>query len=851
MKKKLLHWIGPLIGSILFAIALFVIHRQLSEYHYRDIIRYIKELPPGRISMAFIVTILSYVLLTAYDTLSFYYIKNPLEYRKIAFASFVGYAFSHNIGFALLSGGSVRYRFYSVWGLSAVEVTKVVAFNGLTFWTGFFTVGGIVFLLEPLIIPASLHFPFLSVRFLGIVFLVLVTGYLLLSILMKKPLRFHELEFFIPSPKLSIAQIIISSLDWSLAGSVLFFLLPSEATLSYPKVLGIFLLAQITGLVSQVPGGLGVFETVVIIFLSQTLPSDSVLGALIAYRGIYYLLPLGVATILLGIHESIQGKRAVIKVVSVFGQWIPRLLPDAFAFTTFLGGAILLFSGSTPPVRWRHEWLKDFLPVPVMEVSHFLGSIAGMCLLIIAWGLLRRLDGAYLMTLFLLLSGSVFSLLKGFDYEEAIILVIMFIALLPCRKHFYRKTSFTNLSFSPGWIGAVVVVFLCSVWLGIFSHKHVEYSNELWWRLTLSGDIPRFVRAIIGTIGVALVFAIARLLSPAIPEPEIPEKKDLEMAREVIKNSKKTYANLALLRDKSLLFSENKEAFIMYAVEGRSWITLGDPVGKEKEMSELIWRYREICDRHDGWTVFYEVQPENLPLYLDLGLSLLKLGEEGRVRLETFSLEGSTHKWLRHIYNKLLKEGFTFEIIEPGSVHLILPELKKISDCWLEEKKTREKGFSLGFFNEDYLKEFPVAVISKDKRIIAFANIWLGGCKEEISIDLMRYIPEAPNGLMDYLFTEIILWGKKQGCIWFNVGMAPLSGLETHALAPLWNKLGAFVFRHGEHFYNFQGLREYKEKFNPEWTPKYLASPGGLALPRILTNLASLISRGLKGVVTK
>jgi phosphatidylglycerol lysyltransferase len=104
---------------------------------------------------------------------------------------------------------------------------------------------------------------------------------------------------------------------------------------------------------------------------------------------------------------------------------------------------------------------------------------------------------------------------------------------------------------------------------------------------------------------------------------------------------------------------------------------------------------------------------------------------------------------------------------------------------------------------------------------------------------------------MEYLFIQLMVWGQQKGYRWFNLGMAPLSGLEDRALAPLWNRLGALVFRHGEHFYNFQGLRQYKGKFNPEWTPKYLASPGGLALPRILTNVATLISGGLKGVLGK
>ncbi|TFH38697.1 MAG: DUF2156 domain-containing protein, partial [Chrysiogenales bacterium] len=174
-----------------------------------------------------------------------------------------------------------------------------------------------------------------------------------------------------------------------------------------------------------------------------------------------------------------------------------------------------------------------------------------------------------------------------------------------------------------------------------------------------------------------------------------------------------------------------------------------------------------------------------------------------------------------------------------------------ISDAWLVEKNTREKGFSLGFFQEAYLCRFPVSVAKKDGKIVAFANLWEGAQKEELSIDLMRFTPEAPEGIMEYLFIEILLWGKAQGYRWFSLGMAPLSGLEARDLAPLWNRMGAFIFQYGEPFYNFQGLWRYKEKFDPEWRPKYLASQGGLALPRIFTNLASLISGGLTGVISK
>jgi uncharacterized membrane protein YbhN (UPF0104 family) len=293
MKQKFLHSLGPLFGLLLFGIALWVLHHELQEYHYHDLVRHVEELSAQRLLLALVLTITSYVVLTGYDTLSLRYIHRPLAYSKIALASFIGYAFSHNIGFSLLSGGSVRYRLYSAWGLSTVEITTVVAFNGLTFWFGILTLGGVIFLWEPLVIPSSLQLPFASVRPLGMIFLFLVGGYLLFSAFRKTPLQIREWVIPLPPAWLSLSQIALSSLDWALAGSVLYVLLPPTATLSYPVFLGIFILAQITGVVSQVPGGLGVFETVVLLLLSPQFPTLSILGALVAYRGIYYLLPLG------------------------------------------------------------------------------------------------------------------------------------------------------------------------------------------------------------------------------------------------------------------------------------------------------------------------------------------------------------------------------------------------------------------------------------------------------------------------------------------------------------------------------------------------------------------------------
>ena len=180
-----------------------------------------------------------------------------------------------------------------------------------------------------------------------------------------------------------------------------------------------------------------------------------------------------------------------------------------------------------------------------------------------------------------------------------------------------------------------------------------------------------------------------------------------------------------------------------------------------------------------------------------------------------------------------------------------LPRLRAVSDAWLAQKRVAEKGFSLGFFAEDYLRRFPVGVIERDGVIEAFANVWPGGAHVELSMDLMRFTAEAPKSAMDALLTHLMLWGRAEGFQRFSLGMAPLSGFERSPVAALWPRAGGFLYEHGEAVYGFQGLRAFKEKFDPEWVPRYLACRGGLALPRVLADVSALIAGGYRRILMK
>jgi phosphatidylglycerol lysyltransferase len=289
----------------------------------------------------------------------------------------------------------------------------------------------------------------------------------------------------------------------------------------------------------------------------------------------------------------------------------------------------------------------------------------------------------------------------------------------------------------------------------------------------------------------------------------------------------------------------------MYGIQGSSWITMGDPVGDVDEFEALLWDFRERADRVGDSTAHYQVDPEHLHLYVDLGMSLFKVGEVGRVPLPDLTLEGKTWVDLRKARNRFEKLGAEFTIIPREEVAGHLPELRAVSDDWLASRNTREKGFSLGRFEDDYMKRNPVAVLRLEGSIIAFASLWAGENREEVSIDLMRYLSAAPKGSMDCIFGNLLLWGRDEGYRYFWLGMAPLAGLEDHRLAPLWHRFGDILFDHGERFYNFRGLYDFKEKFEPEWESRYLAVSSVSRFPQTLADLTALVGGGFKGVLGK
>ncbi len=301
MKKYLRRSIPIIFALSLFCLAIWVISTELRHYSLADMANHWNHLPLGRKLGAIALTGVGYFVMTGYDRLGFHYLRRSLSGNKVAFTAFISYAIGNTVGFTALSGTAIRYRFYGNWGVAKASIAKLVVFTHFIFWLGLFSVSGIVFLIDPLTLPTLLHLPFDSVRPLGGIFLLLVMAYLITSIFWTKSLKIGKETLDFPSLRISLAGIGLSALDWGLAAGVLYLLFPHASGLSYFGFFGIYILALTAGLISNIPGGLGVFETVILGLKPANLSSADVLGALIAYRGIYYLLPLSVALFLLPI----------------------------------------------------------------------------------------------------------------------------------------------------------------------------------------------------------------------------------------------------------------------------------------------------------------------------------------------------------------------------------------------------------------------------------------------------------------------------------------------------------------------------------------------------------------------
>jgi phosphatidylglycerol lysyltransferase len=590
--------------------------------------------------------------------------------------------------------------------------------------------------------------------------------------------------------------------------------------------------------------------------LGPRIGAAEVASALVLYRLVYVVVPLiaaGLITAAQTLKLEAANRRAIgeSRVVRAAEAVWREAAPMTFGLLTFAAGVVMLVSVATPDAASRLKLLSALAPAGLVDASHFLASLAGVVLLFLAFGVMGRLRRAYLSTLAALVAAALATLAKGFNYEEAIFLVAVAGLLFLSRSAFYRTTTVRSAPLSPGAVAGILVALAAAAWLGLFAHQHVAYRDELWWTFVTDQTAPRFLRASVGAAALTVALIAWRLTSPRPVAAALPTSAELDLAAVALEHAEGATldANLVFMGDKSLMFSPSGQSFIQYASRGGAWIAMGEPVGPRAERNTMIWAFRDLADRHGVHPVFYAVERDSVADFVDCGLVASKIGETAVVELADFSLEGSRRASLRQAYNRGQREGVVFEIAPSEAFDALEPQLRAVSDQWLAIHHGEEKSFSLGRFDPAYLRRFPTALMRVGEEVVAFANLWRTPEGKSLSIDLMRYGAGAPKNIMDMLFVHLRLWGKGEGYAEFNLGMAPLSGLDPHRLARAVTRLGALVYAEGGEVYGFEGLRTFKNKFGPRWDATYIAAPSGWMLASALGDVALLSSGGLKGLL--
>ena len=675
---------------------------------------------------------------------------------------------------------------------------------------------------------------------------------------------------FLPgSERLSLRRVAtligISLLDWLLAIAVAWgcvYLTGAQVPIS--DFTFAFALAAVLGILSLVPGGLGVFDAALLALLSNhnQASADQVLAGLVIFRIVYYLVPwlIGVylGAGLLTVSNRWQSSHwvrywqdsAALAVLRLPMNFLSAISVRVLAYLTFGAGIVLLVSAAFPTLTDRLMVLNQYLPLAAVEASYLLSVASGVLLIAVSRGIADQVRGAYRITQVLLISGAAFSLVKGIDYEEATILLAISGSLWLQRKSFYRHAASFNSSHTIYWLLGLFLSLAGFLALGVWVHDSIPFEVERLLAFTPTSEAPRFARSLLLASLVIVVILAWSLFRSARPVIKRAEPGELAEARELLETyGGSSFAQLVFLGDKSIFWSPSRRAFIQFAPIRDRLVALGDPCGNPKEFDELILGFREFADLHDLVPVFYEVADNQAYLYHDAGFALFKLGEMAFVDMEQFTLAGRQGESLRHSFNRAKRSGLSFELWNPPFDSQTWQILKSISDAWLQNLGAAEKSFSLGNYQESYLSRTPIAVVKQEDKTIAFANLMPGfGSLDELSIDLMRHIPEAPAGTMDYLFIELLQWGKSQHYRFFNLGMAPLAGVGEARFARPQERFARLAFEYGNRFYNYKGVRSFKEKFHPQWRGHYLAYPIFTPLPSLLLDTAALVAGGYKRI---
>jgi phosphatidylglycerol lysyltransferase len=517
-------------------------------------------------------------------------------------------------------------------------------------------------------------------------------------------------------------------------------------------------------------------------------------------------------------------------------------------------GIVNVMSAVTPSLRDRLKLLEQYSPLSVSHGGHLTSALAGFALLLLAVSLWRRKRIGWILTVTILSISIPTHLIKGLDYEEAVLAAVTLFLLIITRDHFQARSD-------PPSVRAGLLAVLASLGFtlaygvtGFFLlDRHFQINFGFWDAIRqtvimftafydpglqpITGFGRYFADSIYIVGAITATYALFMLFRPVLARL-IPSTDEQTRAWEIVRaHGRSSLARYALLNDKLYFFSPGG-SLISYMVQNRVALVLGDPIGSNEDIASAIAAFKSFCAFNDWLPAFYQVMPDFLDIYESLGFDALPLGQEASVDLSKFTLEGSENKPIRNAYNKMLRNGYKVAIQEPPHSPRMLRELRTISDDWLSSRGTKEMGFSLGWFDEEYLNTCPILLVRDGEGFIdAFANIVTEFQSKEAAVDLMRHRSFSEKGIMDFLFVSLFLWARDKGFGSFNLGLSTFSGIGEDSKDPALERTLRFIYENVNRFYNFKGLHAFKDKFHPNWSTRYLVYPSPANLPAVSVSL--------------
>jgi phosphatidylglycerol lysyltransferase len=773
--------------------------------------------------------------------------------------SWVANGISNIAGMSGLTGSGIRFMLLTRAGVPADRAAVYAGVQVLCIPLGLAVLTALALAVRGEM-PVSVALP----HWLALVVLAGVTGYLLVFLLLTGDTALHRRYPKIPSLpwRVRLELVGASFIEWLAAAATFAACVAATGTqVKAAAVVSAFSLAAAVSLVSFIPGGLGVFDAAVVLLLADGGEHEAMLTAVALYRVVYFLIPLIVALRagagLLSVDDDTLLSRLADRVAAhpLLGvlrlpiELLSSLVTRLLSYLTFACGLVLLLSAAFPTIAERTEVLRSFVPLLAIESSHLLSTAAGVVLIAVARGIAARVRSAYTIAQVMLVGGAALSLLKGIDYEEALLLLAVSLLLWGSRGRFTRKGYALRSPRTQVWVVATALAIAAYIFVGRMLYGEIAIAGHLFsFRDTL--DEARFARGVLMILVALLCYLGWSWFHMPGPRLALPGREALAEAKRFYDtNGGTAFSHLTFTGDKYLYYSSDGAALIQYAVVRNRMVTLGDPAGSG--LVRAVREFREYAYQYNRVPVFYQVDEEHVHHYHDTGFALLKLGERAFVSLPDLSLRGKAGAELRTALNRGVRLGLEVDLVEPPYDDVLWSELAHISRVWLDDKHHAEKGFSLGRFERGYLGSAPIAVVRHSGRIVAFASLMPGyGQRRELSIDLMRHLPDAPNGTMDFLFVELMQYAKERDYRYFDLGMAPLSGVGETSWSRRDERLLRLVYELGTSWYNYKGLRRYKEKFNPQWRSLYLAWPHDLAVHPILIDLAVLVAGGYRRLLS-